>query len=146
MDLSCIHRTVTVGAINHRSGTLAERVVDGVAHHASDHIAPAAKCDMPANRLTIVQKTMNEFFVDDGLLRSGKVVEVCEIPSRAERNCHQPEITRGHDVGQSPARRGITARVALHRNRRQWSAVKIKRHGGRNGRCFDGRQSAHALQ
>src|SRR5258708_658754 len=94
MDLSCLHRTVTVGTIDHRSGTLAQRVVDGVAHHASDHIAPAAKCDMPANRLAIVQKTMNEFFVDDGLLRSGKVVEIYEIPSRAEGNCHRREIAR----------------------------------------------------
>src|SRR5258708_26729893 len=101
---------------------------------------------MPANRLATVQKTMNEFLVDAGLLRSGKVVEVNEIPSRAEGNCHQPEITRGNDVGQSPIRSGATVRMALHRNRRQWSAVKIKRHGGRNGPCFDGRQSAHALQ
>ncbi len=54
MDLSCIRRTVTVGTVDHRSSTLAKRLVDGVAHDASDHIAPPAKGDMPANRLGIV--------------------------------------------------------------------------------------------
>src|SRR5258708_1933401 len=94
----------------------------------------------------MVQKAAYEFFIDDRLRWSGRVIEVREIPTGAEGNSPHGHITPGNGVGQSPVRRRIAARMPLYRERCQRRAMKIERYGGRNGRSFHGRQSAQPLQ
>ena len=55
---------------------------------------PVAIGQPPPQRLGIGQEAPHELLVDDRLQRRRRIVEGGEVPPRAQRNAHRPEVVR----------------------------------------------------
>ena len=146
MDVRNRRRPIPQREINRRGRRLAERAVQRVARDADDGEGAAAQTEAPADGLPSVEEARGKGGIDDRFPGRPWSVERLEVAAGAQRNLHQSEISRRHDVRYRLVVAAVGAAVPFHGEDAHRHAMNVEGHRGGECRRGDGRARTQAIE